>query len=182
MGRLYIFKMESLQCRQLPCPQHPSAPPQLCPDSTLSPGLISLPSHAPIPGFMQPGWMFNQDNACARKQCSFLLLFWSFFSPQPIWFSARLLMGQAGPPCMVPAAGMCQEHIAGRGQSGTAHFGNTLSCSFCRGMILKSQLDLFVFSEMIYTLFDSSCCLTFLILRPLSFLWKNVRYFQSDGS
>lgn len=89
-------------------------------------------------------------------------------------------MGQAGPPCMVPAAGMCQEHFAGRGQSGTAHSGNVLSCSFCRGMILESQLDLFVFSERIYTLFDSSCCLTFLIVRPPPFLWKNTRYFQSD--
>lgn len=89
------------------------------------------------------------------QESSVFCCFGDFFPPQPIWFSARLLMGQAGPPCVVPAAGMCQERIAGRGQSGTAHSGSTLSCSFCRGMILKSQLDLFVFSEMIYTLFDS---------------------------
>lgn len=98
MGRLYIFKMQSLQCRQLPCPQHPSAPPQLCPDSTLSPGLISLPSHAPIPGFMQPGWMFNQDNACARKQCSFLLLFWSFSLPPTNLVFSQIAHGSSWPP------------------------------------------------------------------------------------
>lgn len=91
-------------------------------------------------------------------------------------------MGQAGPPCVVPAAGMCQERVAERGQSGTAHFGNALARSFCRGMILESQLDLFAFSEMIFALFDSSRCWTFLILRPPSFLWKNLRDFQMDGS
>lgn len=131
---------------------------------------------------MQPGWVVNQENICGRKQHSFFVVFWGFFpSPhQPIWFSARLLMGQAGPPYVVPAAGMCQEHLAGRSQRGTAHFDNTLSCSFYGRMVLESQLDLFVFSEIIYTLFDSSCCLTFLIFRPLLFLWKKCEIFPKQ--
>lgn len=159
----YIYKVQSLQCRQLPHPASlwsTSALPRL---HTIPKACVSLPSHAYIPGFMQPGEMFNQENGCARKQhfFGFFFAFLGFFPPpQPIWFSARLFMGQAGPLCVVPAAGMCQEHVAGRGQSGTAHFGNTLSCSFCRGMILESQLDLFVLSR------DDLCPLWLLAVWP----------------
>lgn len=136
---LYIHKRQSLHCRQLPQPQHPSDAPQPQPDSTLSPRLCFPPQPAHIPAFMQPAWMVDQENACARKQCSYF-----GFSPPPTpanLFFRQIARGSSWPPVRGASSRDVPEHSAGRGQSGTAHFGNTLSCSFYGGMVLESQLD-----------------------------------------
>lgn len=125
----------------------------------------------------QAGWLIRKMLVQESSALFFCLFFGFFPSPPTNLVFSQIAHGSSWPPCLVPAAGMCQEHVAGRGQRGTAHFGNTLSCSFYGGMVLESQLDLFVFSEMICTLFDSSSCLTFLIFRPLLFLWKKSEIF-----
>lgn len=105
---------------------HPRVPFQCTHDpfsSTQSPrypqGVHFSPQACTYPSIYAAKLTFNQENNCARKQHFF------FFCPfSQVVFHPDCFMGQAGHTCKVPAEGMCQEHVAERGQGGTALFGN----------------------------------------------------------
>lgn len=75
--------MQSLQCRQLL--QHPSDPPQLCPDCPQ--GWCFSPQPCTYPR-IYAARMNASSRKCLCKKTAFFLPFLGFFFPHPIWFSA----------------------------------------------------------------------------------------------
>lgn len=122
--------MQSLQCRQLL--QHPSDPPQLCPDCPQ--GWCFSPQPCTYPR-IYAARMNASSRKCLCKKTAFFLPFLGFFFPPPNLVLSRLLMGQAGPGAWCQQQGCARSSLLGEGRVGQPILATLCHVTFMGGWL-----------------------------------------------